>query len=70
MNSMKRQYDMTLEDKPLGQKASSMLLGKSQGQLLITPEGMKGWSQSKNSAQLWMCLVVKMKSVAVKNSIA
>ena len=36
----------------------------------IAPEGMKGWSQSKNSAQLWMCLVVKMKSVAVKNSIA
>ena len=26
----------------------------------ITPERMKGWSQSKNNTQLWMCQVVKV----------
>ena len=44
-----------------------MLLEKSRE---IDPEGMKRLSQSGNSAQLWMCLVVKVKSDAVKNSIA
>ena len=38
---MKRQKDLTLEDEPPGQKVSSMLLGKSRGQLLIAPERMK-----------------------------
>ena len=36
----------------------------------IASEGMKKLSQSGNNAQLWMCLVVKVKSDAVKNSIA
>ena len=36
----------------------------------IAPEGMKRLSQSRNDAQLWMCLVVKVKSDAVKNNIA
>ena len=31
----------------------------------IAPEGMKRLSQSGNSTQLWMCLVVKVKSDAV-----
>ena len=31
----------------------------------IAPEGMKRLSQSGNSAQLWRCLVVKVKSDAV-----
>ena len=47
-----------------------MLLGKSRGQLLIAPERMKQLDQSENDAQLWMCLVVKVKSNAVKNDIA
>ena len=70
MNSMKRQYDMTLEDKPLGQKASSMLLGKSRGQLPVVPERIEQLGQSKNNAQSWMCLVVKVKSDALKNKTA
>ena len=45
-----------------------MLLGKNGGQLLIAPERMKQLGQSGNDAQLWMCLVVKVKSDAVKNS--
>ena len=36
----------------------------------ITPERMKRQSQSGNNTQLWMCLVVKEKSNAVKNNIA
>ena len=36
----------------------------------ITPERMKGWSQSKNNTQLWMLLVIEARSDAVKNNIA
>ena len=47
-----------------------MLLGKSRRQSLIAPEGMKQLGQSRNDAQLWICLVVKAKSDAVKNNVA
>ena len=36
----------------------------------ITPERMKGWSQSKNNNQLWMLLVIEAKSDAVKSNTA
>ena len=36
----------------------------------ITPERMKGWSQSKKNTQLWMLLVIEAKSNAVKSNIA
>ena len=36
----------------------------------ITPERMKGWSQSKNNTQLWMCLVIEARSDSVKSNIA
>ena len=36
----------------------------------ITPERMKGWSQSKNNTQLWMGLVMEVKSDTVKSNIA
>ena len=36
----------------------------------ITPERMKGWSQSKNIIQLCMCLVIEIRSDAVKSNIA
>ena len=52
MNGMKRQKDM-------------ILLEKSRE---IGPEGMKRLSQSRNKAQLWMCLVVKVKSDTVRNT--
>ena len=44
-----------------------MLLGKSG---VVAPEIMKRLSQNKNNAQLWMFLVVKVKSVTEKNNIA
>ena len=49
---------------------SNMLLGKSKGKLPRAPERTKQLGQSGNDAQLWMCLVVKVKSDAVKNNIA
>ena len=58
---------MTMEDETPGQKESNMLIGKSGGQLLIAPERMKQLGQRRNDAQLWICLVVKVKSDAVKN---
>ena len=58
---------MTPEDE--GPKVSNMLLEKSRGQLLIAPERMQWLSQSRNDTQVWMCLVLKVKSDAVKNSI-
>ena len=42
------------------------ILGKNRGQLLITLERMKRLGQSRNDTQLWMCLVVKRESDAVK----
>ena len=35
----------------------------------ITPERMKGWSQSKNNTQPWMGLVIEARSDAVKSNI-
>ena len=36
----------------------------------ITPERMKGLSQSKNKTQLWLGLVIEARSDAVKSNIA
>ena len=46
---------------------SNVLLEKNKE---IAPEGRKRLSQSRNDAQLWMFLVVKGKSHALKNNIA
>ena len=71
MKTMIRQKDTTVEDEPPpDQKVSNMLLGMSRRQLLTAPERMKQLGQSGNNAQLWMCLVVKVKSDAIKNKIA
>ena len=52
MNSMKRQNDrIPKEELPRSVGAINMLL-EIRGE--ITPERMKGWSQSKNNTQLWM----------------
>ena len=67
---MKRQKDMTPEDEPPRSEVSNVLQKKSGGQLLIALERMKLLRQNRNDTQLCMCLVVKVKSSAVKNSIA
>ena len=66
MNSMKRQNDRILKEE-LPRSVRDMLLEIS-GE--ITLERMKGWSQSKNKTQLWMCLVIEARSDAVKSNIA
>ena len=66
MNSMKRQKDKTLKDKLHRSVGTQYDIEKS-GE--ITPEKMKRWSQSENNAQLWMSLVMKVKSNAIKTDI-
>ena len=46
-----------------GHKVSNILLGRA-------PEKMKRLGQNGNDVQLEICLVVKVKSDAVKNNIA
>ena len=36
----------------------------------VTPERMKGWSQSKINTHLWMGLVIEARFDAVKSNIA
>ena len=67
MNSMKRQNDRILKEKLPRSVVHNMLLEIS-GE--ITPERMKGWSQSKKNTQLWMWLVIEARSHAVKSDIA
>ena len=57
---------MTPEDEPTRLLVSSMLLRKSRE---LAPERMKRLGQSRNDANLWMCLVVTVKFDVVKNNI-
>ena len=69
MNSMKRQNDRILkEELPRSVGAQYAMLQEISGEIIS--ERMKGWSQSKNNTQLWMLLVMEVKSDAVKNNIA
>ena len=63
MNSMKRKKNMTLKDELL------RLVGAQKRAEQLQKE-RRSWSQSGNSAQLWICLVVKVKSDAIKNNTA
>ena len=67
MNIMKRQKDRTLKDE-LPRSVGAQYAIEISGE--ITPERVKRWSQSKNNTQLWMGLVVEVKSDAVKGNIA
>ena len=64
---MKRQNDVTLKDE------LSRLVGaqySTREELKTASEGVKRLSQSENNAQLWMQLVMEVKSSAVKSNIA
>ena len=67
MNNMKRQKDRTLKAELPRSVGAQYATGD---QWRITPERMKGWSQSKNNTQLWMGLVIEARSDAVKSNIA
>ena len=51
MNSMKRQNDRILKEE-LPRSVGAQYATGDHGK--ITPERMKGWSQGKNNALLWM----------------
>ena len=67
MNSMKRQKDMTLKD-GLPRSVDAQYATEKSGEM--APEGMERLSQRENNTRLWMCLMVKVKSDAVKSNIA
>ena len=67
MNTMKRQNDRIPKEELPAHSVPHMLLEIS-GE--ITPERMKGWSQSKNNTQVWMSLVIEARSDAVKSNVA
>ena len=66
MNSIKKQKHITLKDEPPRLVDVQYATEKNRQ---IASEGMKRLSQSTNHAQLRMCLVLKVKSDAVKNNI-
>ena len=67
MNSLKRQDDKILKGE-LPELVGAHMLLEISGE--ITPERMKGWSQSKNNTHLWMRLVTEPRSDAEKSNIA
>ena len=67
MNSMKRQKDRTLKDELPRWVGGQYATTDSEE---LTPERMERETQSKNNTQLWMWLVMKVKSDDVKSSIA
>ena len=67
MNNMKRQYDRILKEELPRSVGAQYATGD---QWRITPERMKGWSQSKNNTQLWMGLVIEARFNAIKSNIA
>ena len=69
MNNMKRQNDRILKEK-LPRSVGAQYADGEEWNGEITPERMKRLSQSGNNVQVWLCLVVKVKSAAVKNNIA
>ena len=70
MNSMKRQKDTTPEDELPKSEDVQYATRDEWRPITRAPEREKQLGQSENNAQLWMCLVMKVKSDAVKNNIA
>ena len=63
MNSMKRQKDIPPENESPMSVGVQHAAGEEQGD---SSRSMKRLGQSRNDAQLWMCLVVKRKSDAIR----
>ena len=64
---MKRQKDRTLKDELPRLVGAQNATGD---QWRNNSERMKRWSHTKNNTQLWMLLVMEVKSDAVKSNIA
>ena len=67
MNSMKWQKDMTLKDEFPRSVGAQYATGEEQRNCSRNNEEMES---KQNNAQLWMQLVMEVKSDAVKNNIA
>ena len=67
MNSMKRQKDMTRKDKPPKLVDAQYTTGE---EWTYKSRKNERQSQSENNAQLWLLLVMEVKSDDVKNNIA
>ena len=66
---MKRQKDMTLEDDPTMSESAQYATGEEQRAITNSSRKKKRLGQSRNDPQLWMCIVEKGKSDAIKNNI-
>ena len=65
----KAKNDMTLEDGP-PKSGVQCATGEEERAMTNSSERMEWLGQSGNNAQLWLCLVVKVKPNAVKNTLA
>ena len=70
MMSMKTQKDMTLEDKTPRMQGVQYAPGEEQRAITNSSRKHEVAGPSGNDTQLWMWLVVKVKSYTVKNNIA
>ena len=70
MNCIKGQKDMTPKNESPRSEGVQYATGEEWKRTTNSPERMKQWGQSGNDAQLWMCLVMKIKSDAAKKDIA
>lgn len=62
---------MMLKDEPPPRMGGIQYTTGEEWRVIINPlVRMKQLGQSRNDAQLWTCLVVKVKSDAVRNNIA
>ena len=70
---MKRQKDMTSEVETLPPhipRLEVVQYATGEVQRAIAPKRMNWLGQSENDTQLWMCLMVRVKSDDIKDSIA
>ena len=70
MNSMKRQKDTIPEDEPPRLESVQYTSRKEQKAITNRSRQNEVPGQSGNNAQLWMCLMVKVKAGDIENNIA
>ena len=70
MNSTKRQRVMTPEDEPPRSEGVQYDPGEERRVITASSRRTKQQGQSGTDAQVWLCLVLRVKSDAVKSNIA
>ena len=69
-DSIKRQKDTALEGELVRLRGVQYTTGEEQRAITNSSRKNEAAGQSRNNTQLWMCLMVKVKSYAVNNNIA